>query len=311
MKLASMTLSLIVSLSPCVKAQPLLDRSADQNDILKAIGEISKAYVSRDPEPFSRYYLENYASIRGKPVFNMREQLLAMMRADSVLLKAGKRLDFDTIYYEAENPRFHFYGSVAILNVVRKNYWQYHGQKCLTTTHTTELWIRKTGDWKIAAGHVTTFQCEPKPYYPVHAAVAAIPSINKPPVNGDSGDEQQVRELILSLVKARNSGSGAFEAAVEKNVTADFVSTNVKGEVDRDRIALTSLPAPQPARAPGLRGQDEALVIYDSGAIFSYKLKAGTGSEAGSSPLQSTVFLVKIDGRWQIAAVHMSKYSGE
>ncbi|MEO7672734.1 MAG: hypothetical protein ABIU09_01485, partial [Pyrinomonadaceae bacterium] len=94
----------------------LPDTGDDRNEILRAIAEISTAYVARNPEPFERIYLENYVSIRGKPVYNSREQLIAMMRADSAPLRAGKKLDYQTLSYESENPQFHFYGSSAVIN---------------------------------------------------------------------------------------------------------------------------------------------------------------------------------------------------
>jgi hypothetical protein len=123
MKLAQLTLLLLVS--GCFQAvgQPLRapDRLNDRNEILRSIAALSSAYVARSPDPFEKIYLDNYVSIRGKPVFNSKEQLVAMMNADQALLKARRKLEYDTISYEAENPQFHFYGQTAVLNVSKKN----------------------------------------------------------------------------------------------------------------------------------------------------------------------------------------------
>ena len=90
MKLAQLTLLFLVSGCFHAGGQPLRapDRSNDRNEILRSIAELSSAYVSRTPDPFEKTYLDNYVSIRGKPVFNSKEQLIAMMNADQVLLKA-------------------------------------------------------------------------------------------------------------------------------------------------------------------------------------------------------------------------------
>ena len=282
------------------------DRTDDQTEIMRSIAEISSAYVARDPEPFERIYLENYVSIRGKPVYNTREQLIAMMKADSGPVRAGKKLDYETLSYESENPQFHFYSQTAIVNIFKKNLWQYHGNKCLTKTQATELWLKRDGSWHLAAGHVTTFQCDAKPFHPIHPAVAAIPSITKAPANSDPEAENQIRTVVNEIANARVSGPDSFAAVIEKNTVKDFVATNINGEVFRDRSTLASLPQPTPSRIPGLRNQDEAILIYDNAAIYTFRVRPASATASESSQ-QCTIFLANIQGKWLIAATHISK----
>lgn len=307
MKLVQLTLLFLVSGCFHAVGQPLraLDRSNDRDQILRSIAAVSSAYVARTPDPFEKIYLDNYVSIRGKPVYNSKEQLIAMMNADLLQIKARRKLEYDTISYEAENPQFHFYGQTAVLNVSKKNFWQYRGQKCMTRSQGTELWIRRDGEWKIAAAHVTSFHCDPKPYYPIHAAVAAVGSATKAPPNTDAASEHQVRELINSLVKARISRQESFASTIDRHVSKDFVFTGLNGEVSSDRSLLESLPAASAARSAGLRNQDDAIIVYDGAAIFTYKIKPQAASE---SPQQCSVFFVKVDEGWMVVAAHVSRY---
>ena len=310
MKLAQLTLIFLVSGCYYAAGQPLRapDRTNDRNQILRSIETLSSAYVARVPEPFEKLYLDNYVSIRGRPVFNSKEQLIAMITADRRLLDARKKLAYDTISYEAENPQFHFYGQAAVLNISKKNYWQYRGQKCMTRSQGTELWIRRDGEWKIAASHVTSFHCDPKPYYPVHSAVAAVGSITRPPLNSDAASEQQVRDMINSIVKARISTDEPFEAVLDRDLSEDFVFTNIQGEQSRDRSVLKTLPAASGSRSTRLRNQDDAIVVFDGAAIFTYKLKP---EGPGEIPRQCSIFLAKAGERWLIVAAHLSQYSAE
>ncbi len=308
---AKLIVVFLVTLSSHVFAQlNPQDRASDQTQILRSINEISRAFVARDPEPFERLYLENYVSIREKPVYNTRSQLIAMMKADAGPVRAGKKLDFQTISYESENPQFNFFGQTAIVNVSKKNFWQYRGNKCLTRTQATEVWLKRESIWYLAAGHVTTFQCEPKPFHPIHAAVAAIPSLTKAPPNSDLEAEGQVRAVVNEIANARLSGEDAFSAALGKNLVKDFVATNIKGEVVNDRSVLAVLPQPSSGRALGIRNQDEAILIYDDTAIHSFRIRGPAAVLAGippDGPQQCTIVLVKTRGTWLIVAAHISK----
>ncbi len=291
----------------------LPDRSADENEILLSIAEISKAYVARASEPFERIYLENYVSIRGNPIYNTREQLIAMMKADSGPVRAGKKLDYETLSYESENPQFHFYGQTAIVNISKKNFWRYRESKCLTRTQATELWLKREGAWHIAASHVTTFQCDPKPFYPIHKAVAAIPSITKAPPNTGIEAESKVRAVVNEFANARAFGPGAVSEVLDKYLVKDFFVTNLKGEVVRDRSVLASLPPSQPSRVPGLRNQDDAILIYDDTAIYTFRIRpaAVPAGAAPEAPQQCTIVLVELQGKWLMAAAHISKIGAD
>jgi hypothetical protein len=309
MRMANLT-ALMLVVSACTFAFGQLsspvDRNADRNEILNSIAEISKAYVARDPAPFERLYLENHISIRSKPVYNLREQLIAMMRADSFIVQAGKKLDYETIRYESENPQINFYARTAIVNIAKKNYWQYRGQKCQTRTQATEVWVKPADEWKIAAGHTTTFQCDPKPFHPIHAAVAAIQSRTKAPANADLESEQQIRELVKMLAAARASLEEPFEAVIDRHTADSFVSTGLKGEVGRDRSILATIQVPLPNRAAGFRSQDDAVLIYGNAAVYTYRPR-----DPGSidNPQQCTIIFAKVGGRWLIVAAHTSRNS--
>lgn len=283
---------------------PASDRSADRDAILAAIASTSRAYVAREAAPFEQVYLENFVSIRGRPVYNTRAQLVAMMQADALVLAAGKKLDFDTISYESENPRIRFFGHTAIVNIARKNYWQYRGLKCLTRSQATEAWIKREGVWKAAASHQTMMQCAPKPVHPIHPAVAAIRSVSRPPANSDKGLETQLRETIANIVATRTAG----ETGLEDLITEGFVSTNELGVIAKDTSPLASIPLPSQSRGPAGRA-DDAIVIYDNAAIFTFK--AMPPADAVGGPRQTTIFFVRQGERWKAAAAHTSRYYGD
>lgn len=307
---AVLTSMLLVSNCAFGSAQlsPVLDRVADQTKILQAISEVSHAYVDRNPVPFERVYLENYTGIREKPVFNMREQLIAMMEADAVIIRAGKKPAYETTYYESENPQFHFYGTTAILNIAKKHQWRYEKNKCVTTTQSTEVWIKRDGEWKAAAGHTSVFQCDAKFYYLPHTALNATPAVEKPPVNKDIEGERQIREILNSIVQARTSNDGSYDAVVDSHTSKNYVETDLNGEVVRDRSSIETLPALPSARRPGLRPKDDALVIYDNAAIYSYKVRSVTKTAQFETPRQCTIMFARTEGRWMIVAAHISRY---
>lgn len=277
----------------------------DAAKIRRSVDEISKAYVSRDPEPFERLFLTNHAGIRERPVFNLREQLIAMMRADSLLLRAGRKLDFETIFYENELPQITLYGPAAVVSVAKKNQWRYRGQNCSTRTQATELWIRRDDGWKIAVGHNTTFPCDPRPYHPIHPAVADIPSSSRAPVNSDRKAERDIRELIDLFVRARVATDNSLSTLIESHVAAGFVSTNIDGEIGRDTSILREVQAYAPSRPLGLRNQDDAIVVYDHAAIYTFRKRP---SSPGELPIQVTIMFAEIDSKWMIVASHATSF---
>lgn len=293
---------LLVSTCQFVSGQPLLDPAIERGEILSSISEISRAYVARNPAPFERLYLENYASIRSKPVYNFREQLIAMMHADSLMLRAGKRLEFETLRYDAETPRITFHGRTALVNVAKQNHWQYRGQKCLTKTQSTELWVKPGDQWKIAAGHTTTVHCDPKPFHPLHSAVAAIQPKTRAPINTDLAAEREVRALIHVLVSGLASLEEPFERVLDRHVTENFTSTDAQGIVSGERGILSAIQVPMPNRAAGFRNQEDAVLVYGDAAVYSYRVRT-----ALSGTQQCSIFFVRTPLGWKVAAAHLSK----
>jgi len=312
MKVLSVTAFLLMSSCNIALGQfaDPADKINDQNEILNSISDISSAYTSRDAAPFERIYLEDFVFIRDKPVYNFREQLMAMMQADSVIIRARRRPEFDTLSYESEKPLIRFYGPVAILNIAKKNYWQYRDQKCLTRTQGTEVWVRRNDGWKIAAVQVTSAHCDPKPYHPLHHAVAAIQPRIKPPVSTDRESEQQVRELINSLVRSRITPGHRLEETLDRSIAKDFLATNPKGEVVADRSMIESMPAYSSGRTVGLRNHDDAVVIYDNAAVYTYKIRPAAAAST-EAPQRCSIIFAKLDGRWIIVGAHINRYSFE
>jgi hypothetical protein len=284
------------------------ERAADRTSILRSMERISKAYVARDPEPFDQILLPDFVLIREKPLFNARDQLSAMMRADSVIVRAGKRPEFTTLSYENVNPQFFFYGPTAVVSVAKNNYWQYRGTKCLTRTQATELWVEIEGSWQAAASHATNFHCNDKPYYPVHAAVAAIPGALRPRSAADPAVEQQVREVINELVRARASGEETFKAALGRAVAGGYIFTALDGSVTRELSVLSGLPASTPTRSSGIRGNEDVLAVYGKAAVFTFKIRSRSAT-VRELPQLASVFLAQQDGRWMIVAAHLTRYT--
>ncbi|MCC6328739.1 MAG: hypothetical protein IT174_09495 [Acidobacteria bacterium] len=306
MKKANLALMLIASVCPFALGQLPADSPSDKEQILNSISEISRAYLARDPIPFERLYLENHAAIRAKPVFNLREQLLAMTRADSIILRAGKRLDYETLRYESKAPQVYLYGRTAIVTIAKEHYWQYRGQKCLTRTQGTELWVKQGLEWKFAASHNNTIECDPKPFYTIHPAVAALQSRTRPPANTDLEAEQQIRALIQELVAARTAPDISFDDMQNIDISDYFVATNVRGEISRSRSILSDIQVPAPKRATAFRGQDDVILVYGDAAVYTFR--ARESSEAGRNAIrQETIFFARLGGRWLIVAAHESK----
>ncbi len=305
MKKANLALMLIASVCPFALGQLPSDSPSDKEQILNSISEISRAYLARDPIPFERLYLENHLAVRGKPVFNLRDQLVAMTRADSIILRSGKRPDYQTLRYESRTPVIYQYGGTAIVTIAKEHYWQYRGQKCLTRTQGTELWVKQGEEWKFAASHNNTFECDPKPFYPMHPAVAALQSRARPPVNTDLEAERQVRQLIQDLASAHSSMDGAFDEMLGRKISDRFVSTNAKGVAGMGRGILAAIQVPSPKRSTAFRGQADAILTYGDAAVYTFRVEAVSGRESDVIR-QITIFFARIGDRWIIVAAHES-----
>jgi hypothetical protein len=280
------------------------EKSDDAQEIRRSMIEIERAFVSRDPEPFDRLFIEGYVNIREKPVFNYRDQLAAMVRWDAAAIKSGKKLDFETLSYESDVPTISLYGDSAIVTTQKKNLWRYKDDKCLTHYQSTELWLRMEGRWKVAAGHVSTIQCEPLPWNPPHPAVAPIRTLSKPIQYISTSTETELRELLSKLNDAglrTDSNTDAF--------TAKYISTEVKGVVTNDRSTLLST-----LKVPTMRNReryrdDEIFLSFGSAAMYLFRVRSfpKAGETAPPVPVVFSVMFVKSGNNWQIAASHASE----
>jgi len=308
MKAVGATAIIAVLTYPFVFGQTVQARndSAERSAVLKVMNEAAEAYAGRDPRPFETIFLENYVGIRDKPEFDMREQLIAMVKADAEMLKAGKRPDFQTLKYENTQVDVRLYGNAAIVIAGKKNHWRYGERKCLTNIQATELWIKREGDWKAAASHATNFHCESKPYHPTHPALVGLPEPPRP-VNSDREGEMQIRGLINSLVRSRTGGAASFLTAAEHAVTSDFVSTAPDGTVGSGRDVLSTIPA-LPSRTSLSRNSDDAIVIFDASAIYTFRLLEKAGTDATMVLKRGTLFFVRSESGWKIAALHFSSH---
>lgn len=278
------------------------DRTADEREIRESMFEITRAFVARDPKPFERIYNKQYISIRNKPIYNAREHLLAMVKSDAALIKAGKSLEFETISYEHEGTKLRFFGRTAIVNVGKKNLWRYRESKCLTRYQATEVWLKRAERWQLFAGAVTTFQCDAMPWHPPHPAVAAIAS-QTAPSDGEPTTENEIRDLLeeVSLAKGGRTGSDAAAKLFAEN----FVSTNVKGEVGTDRTQLVN--AFRSATSEQWK-EDEQFQVFDDTVIYTFRIRLPAKTAGGT---HYTVVFVKPNDRWIIAASHAAKATGD
>lgn len=288
MRSAIAILLFVVSLSTFVYMQD----TGDEQQIRKLMDEIAKAYVSRDAEPIERIYAENYISIRSKPVYNSREQLIAMLKADAVVLKAGKKLEYQTHSYDSNHPQIRLFGSAAVVTAMKNNNWEYRESKCLTRYQATDVWVKRDGNWRLVAGHSTTFQCDQPPWFPGHPAITAIPTETRPLTLPDSAAENEIR-TVLNIQD---------EAGANRVFAKDYIGTNLAGEVLPDRSPLTA------ALVPGKVREDEVIQVFDDAAVYLFRSKSPARPGRSSSSQQFMVVLVKTDGRWRIAASHVTKY---
>lgn len=295
--------ALSVSAYPQFSRTALVNKTEDIEEIRRSIDEIERAFVLRDPTPFESTYLDGYISIKGKTVYNAREILLAMVRWDALAIKAGKKLDFETLSYESDLPAIQVYGDAAIVTSLKKNLWRYKDDKCLSRYQSTELWIKAESQWKVAAAHMSTIQCDPMPWQPPHPAVADTRTITKPSKYLSPSAETDIRELISRLNDvglSSDSGSDAF--------TAEFVSTGLNNEVSRDRSALLSALRMPTGRGNERYKDDEVYLSFGPAAAHFFRVRsiAKPGERKPEPPVTYSVFFVKQDGAWKIAASHAS-----
>ena len=276
--------------------------SNDDESIRRSMTEIEQSFVSRDPAPFERIYLDGYVSIRGRPIYNAKDQLAAMVRWDGAALKCGKKMDFETLSYESEQPQIRLFGDSAVVNVLKKNLWRYKDDRCLTQYQSTELWVKASGSWKLAAGHMTTIQCEPLPWQPLHPAVAAVRSETSPTKYVSASTETELRELISNL---DNSGT-----RTDTNVDAfadGYAATTISGDISTDRSSALEVFRIPTSRSSGRYKDDETFMNFGPAAMYIFRVRslARSGGTPALPQVVSVVF-IKQGGVWKIAASHIS-----
>jgi Domain of unknown function (DUF4440) len=307
-RFALKTLVLIFPLSLSVYAQftqtAYSQTTPDSQEISKAITEVGRAFVSRDPAPFDRLYLDGYVNVREKPVYNYRDQLTAMVKWDAAAIKAGKKLDFETLSYDSELPSIQVFGDVAIVNVLKKNLWRYREDRCLTQYQTTELWIKSEASWKIAAGHMSTIQCEQMPWQPPHPAVAEIRGVSKPVKFISVTAETELRELLTKLNDAGLRSDTNADAFVP-----EYSSTGTTASVSGDRSGLLAALKIPTMRNRDRYRDDEVFLSFGPAAIYLFRIRSfpKAGETAPSPPIVYSVMFVRSGSNWRIAASHASE----
>ncbi|MEO5860341.1 MAG: nuclear transport factor 2 family protein [Pyrinomonadaceae bacterium] len=307
-RFAFKTLVLILPLSLSVYAQftqtAYSQSNPDSQEISRAIAEVGKAFVSRDPAPFDRLYLDGYVNIREKPVYNYRDQLTGMVKWDAAAMRSGKKLDFETLSYDSELPSIQIFGDAAIVNVLKKNLWRYREDRCLTQYQTTELWIKTEGSWKIAAGHMSTIQCEQMPWQPPHPAVAEIRSVSKPVKFISVTTETELRELITKLNDSGLRNDTNADAFVPEY---SYTATNASVSSDRSGL-LSALKIPTMRNRDRYR-DDEVFLNFGPAAMYLFRIRSfpKAGETAPAPPIVFSVMFVRAGATWRIAASHASE----
>lgn len=281
-------------------ASPLEDTS----EIKKLVTEIEQAFVSRDPAPLERIYLEGYVGIRGRPVYNALEQLLAMVRWDAAAIRSGKKLDFETLSFDNENLNVRLFGDAAIVTSLKKNLWRYRDARCLSHYQSTDLFVKAGNQWRLALGHLTLIPCSSMPWQPPHPAIAELRNQVKPTKNLSPSVETEIRELISKLTESGLSGGNGADA-----FASDFVSTAVDNAVTNDRGPLLVALRTPTSRSTERYRDDEAFLSFGGNvAAYIFRVRSlAKGSETKPDPpVTFSVIFSKLEGSWKIIASHAS-----
>ena len=284
--------------------QPASTSTDDQSEIKNLLTEIEQAFVSRDPAPFERIYLEGYAGIRGRPVYNALDQMIAMVRWDAAAIKSGKKLDFETLSFDNENPTVRIFGDAAIVTAVKKNSWRYKESRCINRYQSTDVFAKINGQWRLVLGQMSLIPCEPMPWQPPHPAVADIRNKTKPTLHLAPSTETEIRELIGKLTDAGMSGTNGVDA-----FAADYVSTSITNEVSGDRSRLLAAFRIPTSRS-GERYRDDEAFLNFGGNVAAYVFRVRSFAKGSDSkpepPVTFSVIFSKLDGFWKIVASHES-----
>ncbi len=270
---------------------------ADAETIRRLMTEISEAFVARRSEPFERIYDENHFGVRSRPVFNAREQLIAIMNHDAAVLRSGKKLDFETLSYSFDEPTIRIFGDTAIVNVLKHDRWRYRGSNCHTRYQATDLWTRRDGVWRLAGGHLTTIQCSSMPWLRPHPATASIRDRRIPITRARPDTETAVTAIVNALSKP--------DANVRDHFHPTFVLTNADGEVSGDNSPLVRTLATASRPEQELILDSEIVVEFGDTAVYMFRVRPRVSETTQID--QHMMILTKMDGRYQIVAAHVSK----
>lgn len=276
----------------------------DAQTLLSQIDQISKGFVSRDPGPFEKFYLHSYVSVRGKPVYNARDHLVAMVRSDAAAKRVKKALDFETVSFFTDQPTVRIYGNTAVVTLLKHNEWKYRGSKCITLYQSTDVWLRQQGEWKLAAGAANSRQCDPAPWYPPHPAVASVGEITTPPEAAQESAGKEIEEMLDEL--ALKTETSDKPSAHERYFVSDFTSTSVEGEISSNPTELIDVlrAGVHPSQRTSI--ENEGFMIFDDSALYIFG--ARTRPRLGTTERPKTVYymtvLVRTDSSWKFAASH-------
>ena len=272
--------------------------------IVSAIDAISNAYAARNSLPFERFYADGYVYVRTRPVFNTKQQLIAMLKHDARAIKAGRRLDFETLDFSTESPSVRFVGDTAIVTLVKKHKWAYRGIECLTKYVATDVWTRDSGQLKIVAGAANAIQCSPLPWNPPHPAVAAIGDRTEPDTGPDTASQSAIDKLISEIAQSDPGTPNAELSA--KYFTDDFIGTDSEGNAAPEPSFVADIlrTASDPRQKQSI--DEENFSSFGNTVIYTFRtIKRGArGFIERSATVQHMVVLVRAGEGWRIAAWH-------
>ncbi|MEO8650163.1 MAG: nuclear transport factor 2 family protein [Acidobacteriota bacterium] len=276
--------ALLFSLSGLIWAQA--PSAAAETEIRQMTDEANRAFVAHDFRPFERIYSDRFISIKTRPIYNAKAQLIAITKYDAAVAESGKRLDYETLAFTSENIKTHIFGKTAIATSSKLNSWRYGDRRCQTRYQVTDVWRNEGGSWRLFVSHAVTFQCRPMPWAPLHPAVEALGSQLLPDKTLRADNDPDLAAVVAARTRAFASG---------------FVFTNAAGEVLSGKTASAAV-----ASALDEPEKDNSVWIkIDETAVYIFRTPAA-GGFAGTK-LQYTVVTALIDGRWQIVAAHCNK----
>jgi Domain of unknown function (DUF4440) len=276
----------------------------ESTEIKRMLAEIDQSFVSRDPAPFERIYLDSYVGIRGRAIYNAFEPLIAMIRWDAAAIKSGKKLDFETLSFENENPIVRVVGDAAVVTGVKKNLWRYRDARCLNRYQSTDVFVKIDGKWRLFLGHMALTPCNPMPWIPPHPAVADLREQTKPSRNLSPATETEIRDFLGKLTEAAIAGGAGGDA-----FAPEFVATTIHNDINNDRAPLMAAIRTPTSRVNERYRDDEAFLSFGGNVaayIFRIRSLAKGPDTKPDPPVTYSVIFAKQNGQWKILSAHAS-----